>query len=138
MGANAQRGEQLSEEQVEQRREMAHALNLAQYLQPGYHGDWWSEEDLGLLGQLPDRQVARRTGRSVNAVRLKREELGIPNPAPFGRAPWTTEEDDLVRTLPAVEVAHRTRRPVSAAYRRRAKLDLLDGRADNGRPRRTR
>jgi hypothetical protein len=35
---------------------------------------------MSLLGRLPDDEVARRTGRSWNAVRLKREELGIPNP----------------------------------------------------------
>jgi hypothetical protein len=29
------------------------------------------------LGKLPDGEVAARTGRSVNAVRVKRTKLGI-------------------------------------------------------------
>jgi hypothetical protein len=33
---------------------------------------------LRLLGTLPDEEVARRTGRTTNAVRQKRELLGIP------------------------------------------------------------
>jgi hypothetical protein len=33
-----------------------------------------------LLGTLPDDEVARRTGRTCNAVRQKREKLGILNP----------------------------------------------------------
>jgi hypothetical protein len=34
-----------------------------------------------MLGKLPDAEVAARTGRSANAVRQKREKLGIPNPS---------------------------------------------------------
>src|SRR5262249_5104340 len=34
---------------------------------------------IALLGTLPDEEVARRTERTVGAVRQKREELGIPN-----------------------------------------------------------
>jgi hypothetical protein len=40
----------------------------------------WSDADLALLGKLPDEEVARRTGRTWNAVRQKREKLGIPRP----------------------------------------------------------
>jgi hypothetical protein len=35
---------------------------------------------VALPGRLPDDEVAARVGRSWNAVRLKREKLGIPNP----------------------------------------------------------
>jgi hypothetical protein len=38
---------------------------------------------------MPDQQVGRRTGRTAGAVRQKREELGISNPA--GNR-WMTEE----------------------------------------------
>jgi hypothetical protein len=47
----------------------------------GYHGPLWTPEDIALLGQVSDAVVARRTRRTLGAVRQKREELGIPNPA---------------------------------------------------------
>jgi hypothetical protein len=52
--------------------------NLGQYLGPGYHGPWWTAEEIVLLGALPDLEVARRTGRPVGGVRCKRNQLGIP------------------------------------------------------------
>jgi hypothetical protein len=79
-GAGVRRGVPLPPEQVEQRRRAALENNLAQYLIPGYHGPWWSQDQLALLGKLPDDEVARRTGRSCNAVRVKRDRLGIPKP----------------------------------------------------------
>jgi hypothetical protein len=39
----------------------------------------WPGEHLALLGKLPDARVAARTGRSANAVRVKRNKLGIPS-----------------------------------------------------------
>jgi hypothetical protein len=41
--------------------------------------DLWTADQLSLLGNMPDAQVARRTGRTVSAVRIKRQKLGIPN-----------------------------------------------------------
>jgi hypothetical protein len=55
------RGRKLSPEQVEARRRRAVELNLAHNLKPGYHGCWWAEEEMALLGTLPDAEVARRT-----------------------------------------------------------------------------
>ena len=40
----------------------------------------WKIEDLALLGQLPDEEVAKRTGRSVSAVAAQRKQLGLPKP----------------------------------------------------------
>jgi hypothetical protein len=85
-GAARQRGVPLPPEAVERRRRTAREKNLAQYLRPGYHGPRWTEEDLALLGRLPDEEVARRTGRTWNAVRQKREKLGIPRPPARPRA----------------------------------------------------
>jgi len=53
-------------------------LNLARNLRTGYHGPWWTEEELALLGTLPDDEVAARVGRTANAVRIKRTLRGIP------------------------------------------------------------
>jgi hypothetical protein len=74
-GAEQQRGKPLTPGQVERRRRTARELNLGSYLRPGYHGPWWTKAEMALLGRLSDDEVARRTGRSFNAVRQKRELL---------------------------------------------------------------
>jgi hypothetical protein len=38
---------------------------------------WWSEVELALLGTMLDGEVARRIGRTENAVRVKREKIEI-------------------------------------------------------------
>jgi hypothetical protein len=40
--------------------------------------DGWQQDELALLGTLPDDEVAPRIGRTVNAVRVKRTRLRIP------------------------------------------------------------
>ena len=108
-------------------------MNLAQYLQLGYHGEWWSAEDMALLDQIADDEIARGTGRSWQAVRAKREVLGIPNPTArpgdWGREQWSAEEDDLLRALPPAEAAARIGRTLYAVHDRRRVLGLTDGRA---------
>jgi hypothetical protein len=41
-------------------------------------GRVWTEDEMALVGALPDSEVARRTGRTLNAVRLRRHLLGRP------------------------------------------------------------
>jgi hypothetical protein len=82
-GAAELRGKPLSPEQSERRRYTARELNLGQYLDPA-HGAGWTTAELRLLGEVPDAEVAARTGRSENAVRVKRTKLGIPNPSGHG------------------------------------------------------
>jgi hypothetical protein len=48
-------------------------------------GNGWSATQLALLGRFPDTEVAVKTGRTANGVRVKRQRLGIPNPAPDRR-----------------------------------------------------
>ena len=80
-GAARTRGVRLPPEQVERRRRTARALNLGRHLPTGCsHAPWWSPAELRLLGSLPDDEVAAKVGRTPNAVRCKREKLGIPNP----------------------------------------------------------
>jgi hypothetical protein len=80
-GAAQVRGQELPAEQVERRRRTAVELGLGRNLTPGYNrGPWWAPAELKLLGKRPDDEVAARTGRTPNAVRIKRERLGIPNP----------------------------------------------------------
>jgi hypothetical protein len=96
-------------------------LGLGRSLVPGYHGPRWTAEQLALLGTLPDAEVAGRTGRTPNAVRLMRERLGIPNPA--GNR-WTVEGVALLGTLHDREVAHRLGRSLASVTQKRCKLGI--------------
>jgi hypothetical protein len=129
-GAAELRGKELPAEEVERRRQTALELDLAQHLQKGYHGPWWTAKDLALLRKLPDDEVAARVGRTTEAVRSQRQLLGIPNPESNR---WSPAEDGLVRALSAMEAAARTGRSLNAVYGRRRELGLSDGRAGNGR-----
>jgi hypothetical protein len=56
-------------EERERMRQVNARLGLADHLVTGYHGPRWATWELALLGTVPDREVARRTGRSVDGVR---------------------------------------------------------------------
>jgi hypothetical protein len=59
------------------KRQQALDLGLGRHLQLGYHGPWWTEAELALLGTLPDAEVAMQIGRTVGAVRIMRTKHGI-------------------------------------------------------------
>jgi hypothetical protein len=58
------------------------SLGLGRTLVTGYHGEWWTDKEMKQLGTLPDADVGNWTGRTQNAVRIKREQLGLPNRYP--------------------------------------------------------
>ena len=60
-----------------QRRANAIRLNLGRNLILGYHGRWWTKRELAMMGKRPDAEVARRIGKSIMAVKVKRIKLGI-------------------------------------------------------------
>jgi len=70
-------GVPLPPEAVELRRERAIRLNLGRRLIHGYHGPRWTAKQIKMLGKRPDAEVAQLTGRTKNAVRIKRERLKI-------------------------------------------------------------
>jgi hypothetical protein len=72
-GAERQREKRLAPERVERRRRTGRELNLGRYLRQGYHGPRRTKAEVALLGRMSDENVARRTRRTVNAVRQKRE-----------------------------------------------------------------
>jgi hypothetical protein len=81
-----------------------------------------------LARRHPDEEVARRTGRTVGAVRQKREALGIPNPDSNRR---TAEGIALLGTLPDREVARRLSRSLPSVTQKRCQLGIanpFDGR----------
>jgi hypothetical protein len=78
-GAAAMKGRVWTAEERQKKRATALRLNLAQYGVPGGGRRLWTKEEMALLG-LPDAAIARRIGRTVDAVRQKRQKLGIANP----------------------------------------------------------
>ena len=64
-----------TEEQRQQRQRRSQALDLGHYLQAGFHGPWWTPEEVALVGTAPDEVVAAQIGRTVNAVRVKRQHI---------------------------------------------------------------
>jgi len=85
------------------------------------HGAGWTAELLALLGLHRDDRVAALTGRSANAVWVKRTKLGIPNPSGHG---WAAEELALLGTAPDAEVATRIGRTDGAVKLMRCRLGI--------------
>jgi hypothetical protein len=116
------------------RRDRSKRLDLARHLRPGYHGLWWTEKEKRMLGTLRDNEVAARTGRTPNAVRIKREALGLLNPE--SRA-WTAKELALLGTATDGKVAKRIGRRSSAVAQKQITLGIpLAGAASRGGTRR--
>jgi hypothetical protein len=121
--ANRTRGKKLPPDQVERRRRTARELNLGQHLAVARacREGLWTRKELRLLGKMPDAEVAEQIGRTVNAVRIKREKHGIPNPIGHG---WTEEELAMLGTAPDEEVAARTGRTPGAVWQKRCLLGI--------------
>jgi hypothetical protein len=117
-------------EQREQHRQLALANNLAQYLLQAHaeRDDRWSEEELALLGTMPDEQLAERIARTALAVSLKRRKLGIGPYRPPGCAGprWTEEELALLGTAPDKEIARRIGRTWFSVYQKRWELGIIE------------
>jgi hypothetical protein len=103
------------------RRRRAITMKLGRNLILGYHGPRWSNEQLAMLPQMSDAQIAARTGRSKNAVRIMRQRLGLPG-CGIERRKWTKEELRLLGKLPYTEVARLTGRTPNAVSVMRAKV----------------
>jgi hypothetical protein len=99
-----QKEREWTEDERQAKREGALRLDLGRHLCPRYRGDEWTEREKRLLGTLPDHEVARRIGRTPNAVRIKREQMVLPNPE--SRA-WTADELALLGTETDAKVAER-------------------------------
>ena len=69
-GAEAVKERLWTEEDRERCRQVNAEKRLAANLVLGYHGPQWSPENIALLGTIQDEEVAQRTGRTVEAVRI--------------------------------------------------------------------
>jgi hypothetical protein len=120
----------LPPEAVERRRRTALELNLAQYMplcsRPGGSRPW-SDDELALLGTMPDKDLACRVKRTPSSVRQAREKRDIAPPdgqrahkrTAHSEEPWTPEDDDLVMHLGPREAAEYFGRTLKAIYERR-------------------
>src|SRR5262249_8595968 len=81
----------------------------------------WTPEQLALPGTLPDQELAEQSGRTQNAVRQKREELGIANPATNR---WSPEEIALLGTLHDEELSRKLGRSRSTVTEKRIALGI--------------
>ncbi len=82
--SEARRGVRLPPDQVERRRRTARELGLRP--NPSHvNGRPWTQEELALLGKLPDKEVVARTGRTLKATQQKRLALGRPPVRARGR-----------------------------------------------------
>src|SRR5260370_1052605 len=64
----------------------------------------WTAKEEAKLGVLTDQELARQTGRSVRAVRTRRQRRHLAQKNPL-RRPWTPEEEKLLGTATDNEVA---------------------------------
>src|SRR5262249_5647078 len=127
-GAEAVKDREWTAAERERCRQASAEMGLAANLILGYHGPPWIPADIALLGTVPDKEIARRAGRTVGAVRQKREELGIPNPA--GNR-WAAQGIALLGTMPDREVAGRPGRSLQGVAQKRIKRGIatpFDGR----------
>jgi hypothetical protein len=115
-GAEGIKAREWTDEERAAKRRLAKKLKLARYIKPGYHGPLWTEEQKRLLGTLPDAEVARRTGRTMEAVRIKREKMGLPNPESTA---WTPEQVSQLGTATDARVADLIGRTTSAVSKKR-------------------
>lgn len=87
--------------------------------------DSYLPEEDRLLGTLPDAEVARQIGRTLNAVRKRRRRLGIALVrAVRRRRDWLPEEDTLLGTAPDTEIARRLGRSYGSVQCRRLDLHI--------------
>jgi hypothetical protein len=90
------------------------------YFNPKYVA-WLPEHD-ALLGKLPDREVARRSGHNFLATRKRRLDRGLRDPSV--RPDWSPAEDRLLGTAPDAEIALRVHRTLSGVKSRRKDLGI--------------
>ena len=90
----------------------------------------WTRREIKLLGTKPDGEVAEKIGRTVGAVSLKRQKLGIEAPL---QPAWNEDEIKLLGTKPDREVARIVGRSASAVQTKRLLLGIRSWRARTAR-----
>jgi hypothetical protein len=95
----------------------------------------WTKEEHALLGTMPDKDVAERTGRTLGAVQARRYVSGVPNVIkrnPMSKPPrWTPKRDRLLGTMPETALARELRCSSFSVFFSRKKLGIMSFRADS-------
>jgi hypothetical protein len=120
-GAAVVRTREFTQAEREAKRRLAIDNDLQRHLRAVVREDIWTEEEIALLGQLPDAKIARKIRRTVEAVRRKRGKLGLANPT---TTHWTAEEIALLGTMFDDEVANRLGRSAASVTQKRWKLGI--------------
>jgi hypothetical protein len=120
-GAAAIQARDFTEAERDAKRRIAIDKDLQRHLRAVLREETWTEEEIALSGQLPDAEVARKIGRTAEAVRLKRGKLGLPNPT---TTHWNAEGIALLGAMPDDEVAKRLGRSVGSVTQKRCKLGI--------------
>ena len=89
----------------------------------GGHSGLYTPEEDKLMGTMPNRQLAKRLGRTRIAVQARRIHLGIPILNPISHV-WTPAEDALLGTATDTEIAARLGRKIEVVCMRRQKLGI--------------
>lgn len=89
----------------------------------------WTDEQLAMLGVLPDYKIASIIDRGVKCVRRKRESLGIPAVAAIEARVFTAEENALLGTASDRAVAEKLGVSQSIVSRRRRALEIPPSRS---------
>ena len=76
-----------------------------------------------MLGTMRDEDFARRFGRTLVAIRQRRQHRAIRQPR-RGDRPWTTEEEKLLGRIKDRDLAKRFDRPRDAVIEHRRKLGI--------------
>ena len=74
------------------------------------------------MGKLPDSEISLRLGRSVTAIRTRRQELGLKDPSK--RKPWTAADVKLLGTASDADIARPIGRSADAVKTRRKNLGI--------------
>lgn len=67
----------------------------------------WTDEEIALLGTLPDDEIAAQTGRTVRSVKQARLARGRDSPRQRRNAPriWSPQELSMLGTVPDANLA---------------------------------
>jgi hypothetical protein len=81
----------------------------------------WTPAEEALLGLVPDKELAKRLGRTFLAVQARREIKHFPPVNPLRRR-FTQEENALLKTLSDLEAARKLGRSLQVVAARRRYL----------------
>jgi hypothetical protein len=90
-----------------------------------YASNRFQEWEDAFLGKMTDREAARKTGRSINSIRVRRVRLGIPimyaHPA---IRPWMAKEIKLLGTMTDLKLARQLGRRKHQVLAKRLSLKI--------------